>query len=299
MKKIVVKKDDVRLDVFLSDELNISRSKIQDKINNGLITVNNNVATKNGIKLFTNDVVSINDEPLVAVEDNKNNSFKPFDFKLKIVYEDDYLLIVYKPSGMLTHPTKYQEENTLLNALTNYLNTNFFLVHRIDKDTSGLVLIAKDEKVYQQLLKMFENRMITKKYYALVHNRFNIDHFIIDIPIGRSKDNHLKMSTSRNSKNAKNSISEVNVIKNYQHHALVDVNLKTGRTHQIRVHLKHINHPIVNDPLYGIEKQTTNYGQCLIAYYISFIHPKTNCLIEQKIDLDEEFKYIIKTIENK
>ncbi len=298
--KIKVDENNVRIDIYLAKKLDKSRTKISSLIRDNCIYVNNKVVLKGGLLVFQDDIIEIKEIKHDPNQENKNNlKLEPFNFDLKILYEDEFLIIVYKPSGMLSHPTKFNENNTLMNALQHYFNnsTNFYLVHRIDKDTSGLVLIAKNEKILLDLQKLFENHEIVKKYYALVHNQLHKDHILIDIPIGRSRQNKLKMISSSNSKNAKQAISEVYLVKNFHHHSLLEVIIKTGRTHQIRVHLKYINHPIVNDPLYGIEKNCSKYGQYLMAYYISFIHPVTKKIIEQKIELDKEFKDIIKQME--
>lgn len=298
--KIVVNNDGARLDVFLSNNLKITRNKSLKLIKESLVLVNDRIITKAGYILKVNDQIFIIEKP--NEESNKKIKYEKFKYKLKIIYEDEYLMIVYKPSNMLSHQTIFKEKNCLYNALEYYfeqkqINQKPLLVHRLDKDTSGLVLVAKEDKTLLELQKLFEERKIIKKYYAIVHNQFNEEKIIINVPIARSRSNKLKMIATEKGKNVKFAITEVSLIKNFKHFALIDVLLKTGRTHQIRVHLKYINHSILNDPLYGVDKDTTSYGQFLMAYYLEFEHPITKQKIVKKIEMDKEFVDIIKKLE--
>ncbi len=298
--KIVVNNDGARLDVFLSNNLKITRNKSLKLIKESLVLVNDRIITKAGYVLKVNDQIFIIEKP--NEESNKKIKYEKFKYKLKIIYEDEYLMIVYKPSNMLSHQTIFEEKNCLYNALEYYfeqkqINQKPLLVHRLDKDTSGLVLVAKEDKTLLELQKLFEERKIIKKYYAIVHNQFNEEKIIINVPIARSRSNKLKMIATEKGKNVKFAITEVSLIKNFKHFALIDILLKTGRTHQIRVHLKYINHSILNDPLYGVDKDTTSYGQFLMAYYLEFEHPITKQKIVKKIEMDKEFVDIIKKLE--
>lgn len=285
-----------RLDHFLVQKLNISRSKITTLIKNGQILVNNSIQTKAGFNLNVNDTVN-----LIAINDDSNNKVnsRPYEITLDIKFEDDNLIIVNKPSGLLTHSTIYEESENLINALRTYAKNQWtpYLIHRLDKDTSGLIVFAKNEKTQAMMLDLFQQRAIRKKYYAIVHHHFHENHLIIDVPISRANDNKMKMVAGDRGKNTKSAITEVFLLKNWKKYALLDILLHTGRTHQIRVHLNYINHPIVNDPLYSNIKSNSDYHQYLMAYYLGFIHPITKQNIEIKIELEPEFKKLINEIE--
>ncbi len=298
--KIIVNSDGFRLDVFLAHNLKITRTKSLQLIKDNLVYVNNKIITKAGYILKTNDEILISEKKETL--GNQKREQEKFVYPLRILYEDEYLIIVYKPSNMLTHQTIFKENNCLYNALLYYfeqkeIKQKPLLVHRLDKDTSGLVLVAKDDQTLLKLQKLFEEHKIIKKYYAIVHNQFNEEKILINVPIARSRSDKLKMIASDKGKNIKPAITEILLIKNLNQFALVDVLLKTGRTHQIRVHLKYINHPILNDPLYGVDKNVTSYGQYLMAYYLEFQHPITKKIINQKIEMDREFIDIIKKLE--
>lgn len=218
----------------------------------------------------------------------------PCEDKVEIIYEDEYFIIINKKSGVLTHPTQYNEDNTILNIMKYYFDKNKiqsdpWIIHRLDKDTSGLLLIAKNLEVLNKFKELINNKSIIKKYYAIVHNVLKDKKIIIDIPIARSFQSKLRMQAI-NGKNSKSSQTEIELIENFKHHALLSCNLLTGRTHQIRVHLRYINHSIINDPLYGIESKVTDYKQYLHAYYLKFEHPYTKKEIEINISMPDEFK---------
>lgn len=290
----IVHFNNIRLDKYLTEVWNENnRSQITKMIKDGCISVNDKVITKPGFMVFMNDKVDF-----AASDISLSKILQGFAAPLKIEYEDDDLLIVYKPSGMLTHPTHFEEPDTLLNIVINYANGKYYpkLIHRLDKDTSGLVIFAKHDSAQQALLKMFENREIIKKYYAIVHGNPKHRHLLIDIPIARGNGEKLKMVAGEG-KNVKNAVTEVNLLQAYHKYSLLDVTLHTGRTHQIRVHLKYLNLPIVNDPLYGIDGQTTVYNQFLMAYHLAFKQPLNNKEIKITIDLDQEFSTFLSTIE--
>lgn len=291
--KISVDKDnDDRLDLFLSDELEgISRSSIQKLIKYGNVTVNNTLK-KSSYNLKEGDMV------LVKIPEEKPIKILPENIPLDILYEDDDIILVNKPQDMVVHPAPGNYSKTLVNALFYHIEELSMvngliragIVHRLDKDTSGLLIIAKNENSHEKLVNQFKNRTVLKEYITLVFNDVRKDG-IINEPIGRNPKNRKKMAVIPNGKEA---VTTYEVLKRYNKYTLLKVGLKTGRTHQIRVHMAHINHPIVGDPIYSRGKNEFNINmQLLHAYKIGFIHPKTNEYMEFKQDVPKEFKEII------
>ena len=220
---------------------------------------------------------------------------------LDIVYEDEYLLIINKKSGMVVHPAPGHYHETLVNALLFYLNqgcsTNLRpgIVHRLDKDTSGVMVVAKDEKVHELLSDMIKNKQVERKYLALVDGVIFHDSGTIDVPIGRDVNNRQKMmATDVNSKSA---VTHFKVVKRYSENTLIECLLDTGRTHQIRVHMSYIGYPITNDPLYN-KKNATDFGQMLHSKSIKFTHPITQQEIYYESSVPEEFMEKLKTLED-
>lgn len=290
--------DDIkqRLDKYLIDKLDLSRSKVQEMIEKELVLVNNK-KSKNSYLLRINDSVKI-------VGELKYETFiKPQNISLDIVFEDDYLMVINKASNMVVHPSFGHYSDTLVNALlyyTNNLSNNNGnlrpgIVHRLDKDTSGLMIVAKNDKVHDLLAKQLKDKTLKRKYIALVHGIISHDYGTIDAPIGRDEKDRKKMCVT--SKNSKEAITEFKVLERYKNTTLIECNLKTGRTHQIRVHLSYINHPVVNDPVYS-SKKCSSFGQMLHSYEISFIHPITNEVMTFKRDVPKEFKDILEKYKN-
>lgn len=261
-----------RIDQYLSKKLDISRSKVQKLIKENKVKVN-------GKDVNSSYVVSSSDQ--IDVEDDLNYELKleEENIPLDIVYEDDYLLIINKKSGMIVHPGAGNYNHTLVNALLyrykNLPGENFRvgIVHRIDKDTSGLMVVAKEEKTMEYLSNMIANKQIERKYLALVEGVIPNESGTIDAPIGRDINNRLKMMVTKH--NSKNAVTHFKVLKRYKNNTLIECKLETGRTHQIRVHMAYIGYPIVNDPVYSKNKNTTSFGQMLHSYSIKFIHPIT------------------------
>lgn len=282
----------IRLDKFLLNKLDVSRSKLQEMIKQGLVLVNDD-KKKNSYVLRVNDVINVIGELKIETD------VKPEKMDLDIVYEDDYLMVINKPSGLVVHPAAGHYSGTLVNGLlahTNSLSSNNGevrpgIVHRIDKDTSGLLVIAKDDKTHEELSKQLKDKTLSRIYVALVHGRINHDTGTIDAPIGRDPLDRKKMCVTENGKEA---ITHFKVIERYKNASLIECKLETGRTHQIRVHMNYINHPIINDPVYGIKKKINNFGQMLHAKEIGFIHPKTKEYMNFKCDIPKEFKEILK-----
>ena len=285
--EIKVEKNNIRLDSYLKDELDISRSKVQKLIKDGRIFVNDKEASSNYL-VKENDVITVSDDLSFEIH------IEPEDIPIDVVYEDEYLLIVNKKSGMVVHPAPGNYSGTLVNALmgrfklSNKDNIRPGIVHRIDKDTSGLLVVAKTDEVHDKLSEMIKNKEVERIYMALVEGVINHETGTIDAPIGRDIVNRQKMMVT--DINSKDAITHFRVLKRYSDKTLIECKLETGRTHQIRVHMAYINHPIVNDPVYGKSKKTTSFGQMLHSKSIRFIHPITKKEIYFESELPEEFK---------
>lgn len=287
--------ENVRIDEYLAKKLDISRSKVQKLIKQGKVLVNDK-EVNNSYKTKLNDIVIVNDELDFDIKIEKEN------IPLDIVYEDEYLMIINKKSGMVVHPAAGNYEHTLVNALLYYLNidtTNDIrpgIVHRLDKDTSGVMVVSKDEKTMELLSEMIKNKEITRKYVALVDGIIKHETGTIEVPIGRDIDNRLKMAVT--DINSKDSRTHFKVLKRYKNNTLLECILDTGRTHQIRVSLEYIGYPVTNDPVYGKHKNTTEFGQMLHSKSIEFIHPITKENIYYEVDIPDEFKEYLENIEN-
>ncbi len=279
-----------RLDKNLVKLTNFSRTKINKLIKNKMILVNNEYALKSGQIIKEKSIITILIDNKIQTESVKETIYA-FDYELDIKYEDDFLLIINKKSNILSHPTIYHETDTLSDAVKHYLKLEKFpfLVHRLDKKTSGLIIFAKDYDMQLKMQEMMFLKLIEKKYFALVNNCFKEKKVVINLPISRSFQNKIRMQVSEG-KNSKKSITEVNLIKNFKSTALVECILHTGRTHQIRVHLSYIGHSVLGDEIYGSKKNKEEYGQYLMAYSLKFVHPITNEKIDIQIDYDVEFK---------
>lgn len=289
--KIEVLENNIRLDNYLIDKLDSSRSKIQKLIKNNSILVNDK-STKSSYLVKTGDIITITD-----VKEESSN-IEPEDIKLDIVYEDEYLLVVNKPSGMVVHPGCGNRNHTLVNALmhhsklSNLDNIRPGIVHRIDAYTSGLLMVAKDDKTHRELALELKSNKAKRKYLALVHGVIVEDTATIDAPIGRDTKNRKKMCVT--SINSKDAITHIKVLERYIDTTFIECTLETGRTHQIRVHLSYINHPIVNDSVYGYKKQINpTFGQMLHAYTLGFTHPVTHEYLEFKAEPPKEFMEIL------
>ena len=282
----------IRLDKYLTDTLSISRSKVQKLIKDGKVVVN-------GVKRSSNFLVNSDDE--IEVGDmNYDIKIEKENIPLDIVYEDEYLLIVNKPSGMVVHPAAGNFSHTLVNALLYRYNFNTEknirpgIVHRIDKDTSGLMVVAKDDDTAEKLSDMIKNKLVKRAYKAVVYGPIKEDSGRIEAPIGRDALNRQKMAVT--DINSKDAITNFKVLKRFKNYTYIECILDTGRTHQIRVHMAYIGHPIYNDPLYS-GKKATIFGQFLHSYKIAFNHPVTGKYLEFECDLPEEFKYFLSEIE--
>ena len=292
---IVEEETQTRIDSYLATKLDISRSKIQKLIKEGKVLVNDKLISANYL-VKLNDQIQVNDEL------NYEISVEPENIPLDIVYEDDDLLVINKASGMVVHPAPGHYTNTLVNALLYRFNITSGdkmrpgIVHRLDKDPSGLMLVAKNEETHEKLSKMIGNKEVERRYLAITTGVIKTDTGTIDAPIGRDQRNRLKMQVT--DVNAKEAITHFKVLKRYKANTLIECILETGRTHQIRVHLAYINYPIVNDPLYGKEKNCTEFGQMLHSKSIRFNHPRTNKELYFEVEPPKEFKEKLEELEN-
>jgi 23S rRNA pseudouridine1911/1915/1917 synthase len=297
--KFIVDADNhnTRIDKFVSKWLpDISRSRIQNLITDQYILVNNNVI-KSNYKIKEHDVITM------IIPKPVDSEILPEDIPLDILYEDDDLLVVNKPKNMVVHPARGHYTNTLVNALMYHCKDNLSgingelrpgIVHRIDKDTSGLMVVAKNNKAHQILSDMLSRHEIKRDYIAIVKGEFTSDTATIDAPIGRDKINRKKMAVTAD--NSKDAITHVKVLKKYKGYTLVKCSLETGRTHQIRVHMAYIGFPIVNDPVYTNDT-CTSFGQYLHSTSIDFNHPITGEHLHFEVDPPKEFEEFLSKLE--
>ncbi len=296
MPKIKLKVDedniDMRLDVFLAENTPLSRTAIQKLIDNGEVMLNGFLPIKK-VKTQLDDVV------VFSYEEKTLTDIKPQNIPLDIVYEDEDLIVINKPKDMVVHPAVGNPDGTIVNALLYHCkelsDVNGYyrpgIVHRIDKDTSGLLVCAKNNEAHNFLSEQLKDKTCYRKYYAIVSGVIANNEGEINAPIGRSEKNRQMMCVT--SKNSKEAITMFKVLERYNDSTLVDVELKTGRTHQIRVHMQFINHPVLNDARYG-KKTIDETGQYLHAYFLSFIHPATKERMEFRVSMPEYMKEYIK-----
>lgn len=287
-----VESGNIRIDAYLTEHLDLSRSKISKMITNGDILVNGNKA-KTSYSVKENDIITVGEykeEPMDAVAEKMD---------LDIVYEDDDVIVVNKENGMVVHPAAGNYNGTLVNGLLYHsklsdLNGSFRpgIVHRIDADTTGLLVVAKNNKAHELLAKQLEEKTTYRIYYALVWGVIKNDTGTIDAPIGR--DTHDRKKQAVTSFNSKDSITHFKVLERYKNATLIELQLETGRTHQIRVHMNYIGYPVVNDSVYGKRKKFDETGQCLHAKKLGFVHPTT----DEYMEFDSELPACFTRIQN-
>ena len=283
-----------RIDSYLAEELNVSRSKIQKLVKQGLILVNEKVVSNNY-------VVKLGDSIVVNDDLNYDISVEAEDIPIDVVYEDDYLLVINKASGMVVHPAPGHYTGTLVNALLYRFQLSQKdkmrpgIVHRLDKDTSGLMLVAKNDEVHDALSRMIANKEVERHYLAIVDGVIKHDTGTIDAPIGRDANNRQKMAIT--DVQGKEAITHFRVLETFSNHSLVECILETGRTHQIRVHMAYIGHPVSNDPMYGYGK-STEFGQMLHSKSIRFIHPVTKEELFFEVEPPKEFLEFLEKLRN-
>src|SRR5574344_275753 len=300
--------ENIRLDNYLSDLLeSASRSHFQKLIKGNKVLVNGK-SSKPSYKIRLGDKIEL-------AEEEKETALIPENIPLEIVYEDENMLVVNKPSGMLTHPSENEKTGTLVNALLfkygeNLSDINGYfrrgIVHRLDRNTSGLLMIAKNNKTHKYLSELFKiksgveksgnGRFLSKRYLAIVKGIFDKDEGELNFPIGRNKSHPEKMAVVDD---GKPSITGLKVLKRFKEQTLIELDLKTGRTHQIRVHLSHVGHPILDDTLYGAGNfKVKTQEQVLQAYKLEFTKPFSDDIIILEIEPDEKIQHVLRFLEN-
>lgn len=285
-----------RLDVFVSEILeDKSRSYVQKLIDEENIKVNNKVK-KSNYKLKNKDIIEI------IIPEVKELIVEPENIPLDILYEDRDVIVVNKPQGMVVHPAPGNYSGTLVNALLYHCKdlsgingvARPGIVHRIDKDTSGILVIAKNDNAHNKLAEQLKEHSMVREYIALVEGRLKSMEGTIDKPLGRNPNNRLKMAVVKDGKRA---VTHYNVLEVYERNTLVKCILETGRTHQIRVHMTHIGHPLVGDPVYGFKKSKFKLdGQMLHAKKLGFIHPSSGEYMEFQSELPEYFQEVLRKL---
>ena len=289
-----------RLDHFVLEhgEIALSRSQVRKLILDGAITVNGK-PEKSGYAVRASDVVTI------SLPESRPSELIAEAIPLDILYEDEHILVINKPAGMVVHPAPGHAEGTLVHALLYHCHDlsgiggiqRPGIVHRLDRDTSGLMVVAKHDAAHHQLSAQLHRREVTRVYYAVVHGHFSASGGRIDASIGRHHKDRKKMAVF-SGEQGREAITLYQVLEQYTRHTLLRVQLKTGRTHQIRVHLKHVHHPVVGDPVYGLASGN-NLGmtrQALHAKCLHFLHPATGKPLEFECDLPDDMQQLLKKL---
>ena len=301
MEKYIVEKndEDKRLDAYVSQINNkITRTAAQRLIEENHILVNSK-QQKVSYKVKMGDIITIEQPTPKEIE------LKAENIPIDIIYEDDNIIVVNKPKGMVVHPANGNPNGTLVNAIMAICKDSLSgiggeirpgIVHRLDKDTSGLLIIAKNDEAHVDMSEQIKNHEVKKTYIALVRGVIKENEATIDMPIGRSQSDRKKMAVNKNGKNA---VTHIKVLKRYEKYTLLEINIETGRTHQIRVHLSHIGYPIVGDYTYSNGKNEFGViGQCLHAKRLEFKHPITQKEMKLEAPLPEYFEEILKKLDN-
>ena len=301
MEKYIVEKndEDKRLDAYVSQINNkITRTAAQRLIEENHILVNSK-QQKVSYKVKMGDIITIEQPTPKEIE------LKAENIPIDIIYEDDNIIVVNKPKGMVVHPANGNPNGTLVNAIMAICKDSLSgiggkirpgIVHRLDKDTSGLLIIAKNDEAHVNMSEQIKNHEVKKTYIALVRGVIKENEATIDMPIGRSQSDRKKMAVNKNGKNA---VTHIKVLKRYEKYTLLEINIETGRTHQIRVHLSHIGYPIVGDYTYSNGKNEFGViGQCLHAKRLEFKHPITQKEMKLEAPLPEYFEEILKKLDN-
>lgn len=283
-----------RLDAYLNGELDdLTRSQIQKLIKDQNVLVNDQPVSKTGQKVVANDKITVNipeEEPIKAVPEN---------IPIEVVYEDQDVIVVNKPQGMVVHPAAGHPDKTLVNAILYHCQINDDdvirpgIVHRIDKDTSGLLMIAKNNLAKQSLMKQLKDKSNLREYLAIVHGNFKEKKGKITAPLGRSKFDRKKQAVVEDGRHA---VTHFEVLEQFEDYSLLKLKLETGRTHQIRVHMQYIGHPVAGDPLYGPKNTLPGKGQFLHAQTLGFEHPRTHEWMQFSIEPPKIFQETLKQL---
>lgn len=285
-----------RLDKAIATMCEVSRKRGKDLIDQGFVLVNGK-QEKASYSLCLNDILQIEQPELESTE------VLPENIPLDIVYEDSDVIVINKPKGMVVHPAPGHYSGTLVNALLYHCKDlsgingviRPGIVHRIDKDTSGLLVVCKNDMAHNAISEQLIDKTCHRQYVCIVHHPFSHEYGTVHAPIGRSEKDRKKMEVT--AKNSKDAITHFTVLKNFKDYAYVQCQLETGRTHQIRVHMQYIGHPIAGDPTYGYRKTIESHGQLLHANKLEFMHPRTHEKMSFEIDLEPEFAQILKQLE--
>lgn len=294
--KIDENQEHQRLDKAVALFLDVSRKRVKDLLDDNHIFVN-------GKSEKASYTTVLNDRITIEIPEDENTEVLPENIPLDIVYEDSDLIVINKPKGMVVHPAPGHYSGTLVNALLYHCKdlsgingvNRPGIVHRIDKDTSGLLVVCKNDKAHKAISEQLANKTCHRQYVCIVHHPFSHEYGTIHAPIGRSEKDRKKMEVT--SKNSKDAITHFTVLKNFREYAYVQCQLETGRTHQIRVHMQYIGHPIAGDPTYGYRKTLETNGQLLHANKLEFIHPTSNEKMTFEIGLEKEFEQVLKELE--
>ena len=294
--KIDENQEHQRLDKAVALFLDVSRKRVKDLLDDNHIFVN-------GKSAKASYTTVLNDRITIEIPEDENTEVLPENIPLDIVYEDSDLIVINKPKGMVVHPAPGHYSGTLVNALLYHCKdlsgingvNRPGIVHRIDKDTSGLLVVCKNDKAHKAISEQLANKTCHRQYVCIVHHPFSHEYGTIHAPIGRSEKDRKKMEVT--SKNSKGAITHFTVLKNFREYAYVQCQLETGRTHQIRVHMQYIGHPIAGDPTYGYRKTLETNGQLLHANKLEFIHPTSNEKMTFEIGLEKEFEQVLKELE--
>lgn len=286
-----------RLDKYLSNELDdLSRTQIQNLIKDGNVTVNDK-------QVKANYILNLNDEIIVSIPDPVDLDIKKEDIPLDIYYEDEDVIVINKPSGMVVHPALGNYSGTVVNALMYHCKdlsgingvNRAGIVHRIDKDTSGLIVCCKSDLAMKSLSHQFLEKSVDRKYIAICYGVINHNLGRIDAPLGRDPENRKRYAVVDDGKHA---VTNFKVLERFKEYSLLELALETGRTHQIRVHMKYIGHPVVGDPLYGPRNVIGENGQYLHAATLGFTHPRTGKRLEFTSPLPDFFQKFLEEIRN-
>lgn len=304
IKEIIIKPEDAgkRLDSIIANTMkDVSRSHVQKLFLKNCIKVNNEICSSKKYKAMSGDIIEISSPTPEPLEIRAEN------IPLDIIYEDDDLMVINKPVGMVVHPAPGNNQGTLVNAIMYHCGDTLSsingiirpgIVHRIDKDTSGLLIVAKNDKSHIFLSNLLSKHNITREYWAIVLGNIKKDEGTIDLPIGRDLKNRMKRAVYGSGE--KRAVTHYKVIERFGDYTLVSCCLETGRTHQIRVHMAYIKHPLLGDPLYGSKKQKfKTQGQLLHARKLGFIHPTTKKYMEFQVDPPTEFQRVLRILRGK
>jgi len=289
----------LRVDVFLSQQCDMTRSALQKLMEQGNVTCN-------GAPLRKNAKTEVGAVYQVCVPELREVEITAQEIPLDVVYEDDDLLVINKPKGMVVHPAAGHEDGTLVNALLHHCGDSLSgingekrpgIVHRIDMDTSGLLIVAKNDFAHQKLSAQLKDHTLSRTYECIVRGGFRADEGTVNAPIGRHPTDRKRMAVTM--KNSREAVTHWRVLARYGQYTYLQCRLETGRTHQIRVHMAHIGHPIAGDPVYGIKKPELGLtSQCLHAKELRFLHPRTDELVVVTCELPDEFQAALKKLEN-